>query len=188
MLQKLAENSTRSNGGVAMKYRRFGKTDIQIPLVSMGGMRFQTSWKRQDDVKNASVINLRETVQHALELGIHHFETARGYGTSEEELGQVLPELNRDEIIVQTKVGPRETGADFLSDVHDSLKTLRLSHLDFFAIHGINNPAILENTLKPGGTLEKAVKLKEKGVVKVAGLFHTRPCGRDPGCHPHQCL
>lgn len=153
-----------------MKYRRFGRTEIQIPVVSMGGMRFQTSWKRQDDVKNESVVNLRKTVQHALEMGIHHFETARGYGTSEQELAQVLPGLNRDEIIVQTKVGPRESGKDFLSDFYDSLKTLRLDHLDLFAIHGINNPAILENTLKPGGTLEKAVELKEKGVVKWLGF------------------
>ena len=72
-----------------MKYRRFGRTEINMPLISMGGMRFQTSWKREDKVRPDSIANLDRTVAHALDLGIHHFETAHGYGTSEEELGQV---------------------------------------------------------------------------------------------------
>ena len=50
--------------------------------------------------------NLEATIHRALELGINHIETARGYGTSEMQLGRVLPKLPRDKIIVQTKVAP----------------------------------------------------------------------------------
>ena len=44
------------------------------------------------------------TIRRALEVGINHIETARGYGTSELQLGRVLPSLPRDQIILQTKV------------------------------------------------------------------------------------
>ena len=29
-----------------MKYRRFGKTEIKMPVFSCGGMRFQQSWEQ----------------------------------------------------------------------------------------------------------------------------------------------
>ena len=31
-----------------MLYRRFGKTDLQMPVFSCGGMRYQQSWNDQD--------------------------------------------------------------------------------------------------------------------------------------------
>ncbi|MHC5083597.1 MAG: aldo/keto reductase, partial [Planctomycetota bacterium] len=77
-----------------MKYRRFGRTGLNMPVISVGGMRFQTSWNGADAVKPESVANLEKMVARAMELGLNHFETAYGYGTSEEELGQVLPEYD----------------------------------------------------------------------------------------------
>ena len=31
-----------------MKYRRFGRTNLMIPILSLGGMRFQKSWEQLD--------------------------------------------------------------------------------------------------------------------------------------------
>ena len=31
-----------------MKYRRFGRTNLMIPVLSLGGMRFQKSWEQLD--------------------------------------------------------------------------------------------------------------------------------------------
>jgi predicted aldo/keto reductase-like oxidoreductase len=45
---------------------------------------------------------LQATIHRALDLGINHIETARGYGSSEMQLGWVLPKLPRDKMIVQT--------------------------------------------------------------------------------------
>ena len=45
-------------------------------------------------------------VRRAVALGINHVETARGYGSSERQLGLVLPTLPREKLIVQTKVAP----------------------------------------------------------------------------------
>ena len=31
-----------------MQYRRFGRTNLKIPVLSLGGMRFQKSWDQLD--------------------------------------------------------------------------------------------------------------------------------------------
>ena len=54
------------------------------------------------------------TIRRALELGINHIETARGYGTSEMQLGRILPKLPREKLIVQTKVAPKPNAREFI--------------------------------------------------------------------------
>ncbi|MCC6823901.1 MAG: aldo/keto reductase, partial [Verrucomicrobia subdivision 3 bacterium] len=87
-----------------MKYRRFGRTELQMPVISCGGMRYQHKWQdvAPKEIPPANQANLEACIHRALELGINHIETARGYGTSEMQLGWVLPKLPRDKLIVQT--------------------------------------------------------------------------------------
>ncbi len=154
-----------------MNYRRFGKTELKMPMISSGSMRFQTSWDRGDAVKPESIANLEKTVARALELGINHFETAWGYGTSEEELGHVLPHYNRSDLIVQTKVIPKGGSKDtFLADLDAGMKALNMDYLDLLGVHGINNDDILKDCLKKGGILDTCLALKEKGVIRHLGF------------------
>lgn len=153
-----------------MKYRRFGKTELRMPVISFGCMRFQTAWDRSATITRESQKNLERIVEHALELGITHFETARGYGTSEAQLGRVLPHLNRKDILLQTKVGPRPTGAEFTQQVRDSLKTLNVEYVDLLAVHGLNNHAVLDDAFKKNGTIEALLRLKEQGLVRHIGF------------------
>jgi len=55
-----------------MQYRRFGKTNLQLSVFSLGTMRYL-----------ASADIAQQTIAQAVALGINHFETARGYGKSE---------------------------------------------------------------------------------------------------------
>jgi uncharacterized protein len=158
-----------------MKYRRFGRTEIDMPLISMGGMRFQSSWKRRHKVKPESIANLEETVAHALDLGINHFETANGYGTSEEELGQVLPNYDRAKLIIQTKGNPSGKAMKIFNTIKMSMKSLHLDYLDLFAAHGINNDQILEKSLKKGAVVQEVLKLKERGVIRALGFSSHGP-------------
>jgi predicted aldo/keto reductase-like oxidoreductase len=98
-----------------MEYRRFGRTELPMPVFSCGGMRYQQSWNHLPlaEVSRASQENLEATIHRALDLGINHIETAWGYGTSEVQLGQILPKLPRDRLIVQTKVSPRRIRRTF---------------------------------------------------------------------------
>lgn len=154
-----------------MLYRRFGRTELDMPVISSGGMRFQTSWERGDPVKSESITNLEKVVAHALELGINHFETAWGYGTSEEELGHVLPHYNRSDLIVQTKVIPKGGSKEtFLADLDAGMKCLKMDYLDLLGVHGINNDDILKGCLKKGGILDTCLDLKKKGVIRHLGF------------------
>src|ERR1043165_1392514 len=122
-----------------MLYRRFGKTGLQIPVVSCGGMRYQQSWNDADHFTDANQKNLEATIHRSLAIGINHIETARGYGTSEEQLGHVLPKLPREKMIVQTKVGPEADPKKFMETFDKSMSLLKLDYVDLLALHGINN-------------------------------------------------
>ncbi len=153
-----------------MLYRRFGKTNLQIPVFSCGGMRYQQSWNDADKFTDDSQKNLEATIRRSIELGINHIETARGYGTSEEQLGHVLPKLPREKIIVQTKVGPEASVGDFLKNFEKSMRLLKLDYVDLFALHGINNEERLRWSIRPGGCMDAALKLKEQGRVRHIGF------------------
>ena len=158
-----------------MEYRRFGKTEISMPVLTCGGMRFQFSWNRSDSPTRESRQRVKSTVSKALELGINHIETAYGYGTSEKEIGDVIKGLPRDSFILQTKASPRKDVNEFLKRIEDSLKILQVDYVDLFAIHGINNEELLQYSLNKGGCLETALKLKEKGVIRHVGFSSHGP-------------
>ncbi len=154
-----------------MQYRRFGKTELQMPVITCGGMRFQQTWesKRLDAIAPDVQENVEAIIRHAVSQGITHIETARGYGSSEQQLGHVLPSLPREQIIVQTKVGPAESEDDFLRTFETSLTNLQLDYVDLLGIHGINNPGILETVLR-SGTLSACRKLQTRGLVRQVGF------------------
>jgi predicted aldo/keto reductase-like oxidoreductase len=155
-----------------MKYRRFGRTELAMPVISCGGMRYQFKW---DDVEAGQIpqdnqANLESCIHRALELGINHIETARGYGTSEMQLGCILPTLPRDKIIVQTKVAPKPTAREFLRTFDTSLKYLKLEHVDLLALHGINNRELLRYSLQKNGCLAVARQLQREGRARFIGF------------------
>ncbi len=153
-----------------MLYRRFGKTEINMPVFTCGGMRFHFSWTRSDKPTKESEQRVESTILRALELGINHIETAHGYGTSEEEIGTVIKDLPRDSFILQTKASPRENSSDFIKKIEESIKVLNMDALDLFTIHGINNEELLRHSLRKGGCLDAALKLKEEGVIRHIGF------------------
>ena len=161
-----------------MKYRRFGRTGIQMPVFSCGGMRYQQSWSDipWDQVPAAGQANLEATIARSMELGIHHIETARGYGSSEMQLGPVLAKYSRESMILQTKVMPKPTAQEFLETFETSMAYLKQDYVDLLSIHGINNRQHLDETLRKGGCLEVCRKLQREGRVRHVGFStHATP-------------
>ena len=148
-----------------MIYRRFGRTEISMPVFSCGGMRYQHKW---DDLPLSEVppdnqSNLEATIRRSVEVGINHIETARGYGSSERQLGLILPQLPRDEIIVQTKIAPEADPSIFVKHFNESLDRMNLEHVDLLAIHGINTYEQYWQSIKPGGCLAAAREIQAQG-------------------------
>ncbi len=143
-----------------------------MPVFSCGGMRYQHAWqdKERHEIPADSQANVEACIRRCVSLGINHIETARGYGTSEFQLGPVLKEFPRESLIIQTKVGPKDTAEEFIETVTKSLRLLELDHVDLLGIHGINNEELLEKVLKPGGTMDGARKLREQGKFRHLGF------------------
>lgn len=118
-----------------MDYRRFGKTGLDLSVVSLGTMRAL-----------ASAETIAAVVARSIDLGINHIETAPSYGKSEQYLGQAIAArgLNRgsarDRFVLTSKILPVGDASAIDRQIDDSLARLQVSHLDCLAIHGLNQP------------------------------------------------
>jgi uncharacterized protein len=162
---------------LSMQYRRFGRTELSMPVFSCGGMRYQQQWQdcAPAQIQKENQENIEATIYRALELGINHIETARGYGTSEMQLGHVLPKLPREKLIIQTKVSPTKNAKDFVATFNQSMKYLNLEYVDLLGLHGINTPELLEFSLGPSGCVAAARQLVKEGRVRHIGFSTHAP-------------
>jgi uncharacterized protein len=160
-----------------MQYRRFGRTNLQMPVFSCGGMRYQHKWQDVplSEIPDDNQRNLEATIRRSLELGINHIETARGYGSSEIQLGQVLPKLNRQDYIFQTKVEPVADPVKFRQTFELCLSRLNLDYVDLLGIHGINDRETSDFALRDGGCWEVAKQLQAEGKVRFIGFSTHAP-------------
>ncbi|MFM7313049.1 MAG: aldo/keto reductase [Cyanobium sp.] len=161
--------------------RRFGRTGVAMPLLSLGGMRFQQSWSDlpAEEITAASQENLRAILERSVASGLHHIETARHYGTSERQLGALLAAVPDRARILQTKVPPSADPAHFEQELITSMQRLRLAagpgRIELLSIHGINNRELLDFTLRPGGCLEVAQRWQAEGRVAHIGFSTHAP-------------
>ncbi len=155
-----------------MKYRRFGRTQLQMPLFSCGGMRYQYKWEDVPgwQIPKKNQRNLEQVISRAVDVGINHIETARGYGTSEMQLGRILSAFPREKLIVQTKVSPKPDPKEFRRQFNQSLTFLKLDYVDLLGLHGINTEELLHYSIRPGGCLDEARKLQAQGKVRFIGF------------------
>ena len=152
--------------------RRFGRTELPIPVLSLGGMRFQQSWSDlpPEDISAESQNNLEATLNRAVDSGFHHLETARHYGSSERQLGWAMPRCPDGARILQSKVPPRDDPDAFETELALSFERLGCERLDLLAIHGINLPDHLEQTLRPGGCMDVVRRWQADGRIGHVGF------------------
>jgi len=143
-----------------------------MPVLTCGGMRFQHRWEEDppQTIPPENQANLEQIVTHAMDLGIRHFETARGYGTSEAQLGPILQKLPRESFILQTKVLPQANPDEFERIFRLSLAKLGLPWVDLLSLHGINDRETSEWSLRPGGCLDLARRFQQKGLCRWVGF------------------
>lgn len=107
-----------------------------------------------------------EAVEHALELGYRHLDTAQGYD-NEAEVGEALrrADVPRDEVFLVTKLRPDNfTRARALASTRESLEKLGVEYLDLLLLHWPNPKVPLGETL---GALNLLV---EEGAVRHLGV------------------
>jgi aryl-alcohol dehydrogenase-like predicted oxidoreductase len=157
-----------------MKTKRFGRTDLEISLLTfgcgaVGGLMTAGNDADQD-----------RAVAWARDNGINHFDTAPSYGNtaSEKNLGRALG-AKRDGIIVSTKVGLSEQHLDDLAgairtSLEASLTHLRQDHVDIFQLHNTLDGSGGAGTLTADQVLDEVVpaflKMREEGKTRYLGF------------------
>ena len=160
-----------------MEYRRFGKTEELISVITLGGMRFKHGWTPpRNHLPKDSIEHCISTTRVALDLGINHIETAHGYMKSELLFGHALKELGvpRKQFKMMTKGAPM-SGDETRSLVEEQLEALGLDHVDFYGWHGINNKELLKIAVEKNGPVETLHRLKDEGLIRHVGFSTHAP-------------
>jgi aryl-alcohol dehydrogenase-like predicted oxidoreductase len=145
-----------------VRYRRLGRTDIEVSTVCLGGWALVggPTWGDQDRAAS------RAAVRAALDAGVTFFDTAEGYGDgeSEELLADALGP-RRQEVVIASKVGERHLRPDALREhLERSLRRLKTDCVDLYQVHWPNPDIPLEETF---GALEA---LRAEGKIRAAGV------------------
>jgi L-glyceraldehyde 3-phosphate reductase len=155
-----------------MRYRRSGRSGLQLPGVSLG------LW--QNFGYDRPLDTSRAIVRRAFDLGITHFDLANNYGppygSAEENFGRLLQQdlaPHRDELIISSKAGydmwPGPYGEwgsrkYILASLDQSLGRVGVDYFDIFYSHRFDPDTPLEETM---GALDTAVR---QGKALYAGI------------------
>jgi aryl-alcohol dehydrogenase (NADP+) len=146
--------------------RILGHSGIEIGELALGTMMFGR-WG------NTDVGACHRMVHRAIDAGVTMFDTADIYddGASEEILGAALAG-RRDEVVVATKVGnpmggdPARSGLSprwIRQACDDSLRRLRIAHVDLYQLHRPDPATPIEATLEALDGLVAAGKVRAIG-------------------------
>ena len=110
-------------------------------------------------------------IHKALDAGINLIDTADAYGDSEQVVGQAL-RGRRDDVVLATKFGrqvgddPHHHGASrrwIVTAVENSLRRLRVDHIDLYQLHRTDPTTDVEETLSALTDLLRAGKVRAIG-------------------------
>lgn len=147
-----------------MDYRLFGRTGVRVSPLCLGAMNFGGATNEADSI---------EIIHAALEAGINFIDTANVYnaGQSEVIVGKALKD-RRDQVFLATKVhgkvgdGPNDEGNSrlhILKACEDSLRRLKVDHIDLYQVHRPNPEIALDETLSALTDLVRAGKIRYAG-------------------------
>ena len=139
-----------------MNYRQLGASDLRVSEISLGSwLTFGAGVER--DAAEACV-------RAAFDVGVNFLDTANVYGRGAAEtfLGEVLRDVPRDRYVLATKVffpmSETDRGlsaAQIRKQLDDSLRRLRVDHVDLYQCHRYDPDTPLEETM---AALDAAVR------------------------------
>jgi len=147
-----AGGPAHAQDGPGLARRKMGKTDLECSEVGIGTL----------------VCSDPAVVRYAFDKGINYFDTARKYrdGNAEIMLGEVLPDLPRDEFVVTDKVPwTCTTAAEMGAEIDKALSLLKLDHIDFMLYHKMDSPEmVLDEWFEVAEDYKKQGKIRYQGV------------------------
>ncbi len=162
-----------------MKYRKFGKLDMNVSALGFGTMRLPTAGSTnlgnrlsQDIVEDEAI----KIIRYAIDHGVNYVDSAYAYhgGNSEVVTGKALMDGYREKVLLATKspVWLIKNPEDFDRLLDEQLGKLQTDHIDFYLLHAINGGSWKDIILRHN-ILERAEAAKKAGKIKYLGFsFH----------------
>ncbi|WP_100407395.1 aldo/keto reductase [Bacillus solitudinis] len=131
-----------------MKYRKLGKTDVNVSVVGIGTWQFGGEWG-----KDFNQVEVNQMLYRAKKLGINLIDTAECYGDhlSESLIGHFLKQDRREDWVLATKFGHHFhnnfertnhwSPEEVLTQLEDSLRTLQTDYIDLYQFHSGSDEA-----------------------------------------------
>jgi len=127
--------------------------------------------------------DVNDVVRASVDLGINYFDTAEAYneGRSESSLGKAITGIQRDKLLIGTKVSPSNCYKETLIEhCEASLKRLQTDYIDLYMVHWPIHPHSIEhfttdiqivgNPPKIGEAIESLRELKQQGKIRNFGV------------------
>jgi aryl-alcohol dehydrogenase-like predicted oxidoreductase len=162
-----------------VKYRRFGRTGMQVSEIIFGGGYVGGMLILADDATR------RLALRRALDAGMNFIDTAPlyGQGRSEEALGWLLAEIKVQPYLA-TKVNVdlaklADIPGEIERSVHASLRRLRRDSVDLLQLHNqigrrrgseASRMIGVEDVLRDGGAAEGLERMRSQGLTRYIGL------------------
>ena len=147
-----------------MKMRTLGQSGLKVSALGLGCMGMSHAYGQPDDTESLATLAL------ALDLGINFWDTADiyGAGANEELLAKALVG-HRDQVVLATKFGFRETGVDgspawVRLAVEASLKRLKVEVIDLCYAHRVDPKVPIEDTVGAMAEVVRAGKVRYLGL------------------------
>ncbi|KRF19825.1 aldo/keto reductase [Paenibacillus sp. Soil787] len=152
-----------------MKYRKLGKTGLDVSVLSFGASSLGSVFRETNEAESI------RTVHTAIDMGINLIDVSPFYGLTKAEtvLGKAITQLDRDRFILTTKAG-RYGSEDFdfskqriLESVDESLQRLQTDYIDILYLHDIEFAPfneILEGAFPALDELKQSGKIRYFGV------------------------
>ena len=142
-----------------MLFKTCGEGGSNLSVIGFGGMRFPD----QNDVDRCAAL-----VRYAYDRGINYFDTAPGYGRSEELFGVAFETMLKERAKRPFYVASKTFGGDPASvrrDLETSLTRLKLDCIDYYHMWCILTPEAYAER-KGNGALKEFERLKAEGLVR----------------------
>jgi hypothetical protein len=154
-----AEQAPAGTASGGLPTRVLGRTGARVTILGLGTAPIGEA---RVDLKEAERI-----YGEVMDRGVNYIDTARGYGIAEEALSRLLPS-RRDKLFLVTKVWV-ETAADAEKSLVESLRTLKVDHVDLVHIHHVGGKDI-DRVLAKDGVLEYLLAQKKAGKLRFIGV------------------
>lgn len=142
-----------------MIYKEYGSTGKKVSAIGLGGMRFE----KPDDIELSAKLALE-----AYDAGVNYFDTAPGYGKSEDIYGAAFKTMLKTRALKPFYISTKTFGenpSEVRRDLETSLSRMGLDSVDFF--HSWCLLSYDEYVYRRDhGAYDEFRKLKEEGLVK----------------------